>query len=79
MHWCAESTPSGDSGVMLAKWLSVTNHIINKHTNHHLTYKECESYMKCVHGIIPNNEQRAWFKPGDDFNFITITHYFNPL
>jgi len=34
MYWCVVSTPSGDSNVMVAKWLSLENHIHNKHSRY---------------------------------------------
>lgn len=64
MHWCANSTPDGSSSLMLAKWMSVSNHIVNVHNDHHLTAAECKEYKHCDHEVIPDDEQREWFTPG---------------
>ena len=34
MYWCVVSTPNGDGDMMVAKWLSLENHIHNKHSGH---------------------------------------------
>ena len=34
MYWCASSTPVGEGAVMLAKWNSLPNYLLNKHTDH---------------------------------------------
>ena len=67
MHWLALSTPSGDKSVMLGKWISMTNHIINRHKNHHRTSDDCKNYKNCQHEPIPRDQQRKWFKKGKIF------------
>lgn len=53
LYWCALSTDDGDGEVMLEKWLSLLNHIHNKHWGHGKIYK------KCTHGHLRN---RKWLK-----------------
>ena len=57
MYWCVVSTPSGDSNVMVAKWLSLENHIHNKHSRHG------QLFRKCSHGrLVGRNRNKKWFK-----------------
>ena len=44
MYWCVASIPSGDGNMMVAKWLSLVNHIHNKHLGHG------KPFRKCTHG-----------------------------
>ena len=53
LYWCALSTNDGDGEVMLEKWLSLLNHIHNKHRGHGKVYK------KCTHGRLRG---RKWLK-----------------
>lgn len=53
LYWCASSTADGDEEVLLEKWLSLLNHIHNKHQGHGKKYK------KCTHGRLRN---RKWLK-----------------
>lgn len=41
VYWCAASTPDGNSDVMEAKYLSMLNHIVNKHKHNNAHYPEC--------------------------------------
>ena len=50
LYWCATSIPSGDKELIKAKWLSLDNHIHNKH-NHTGAFK------KCVHKQL---QKRKW-------------------
>lgn len=59
MYWTAASTPSGDSEEMLAKWLSVSNHVQNIHTGH------SDQFPSCTHGELRGQQRRKrWLKPG---------------
>lgn len=53
LYWCALSTKSGDGEEMLEKWLSLLNHVHNKHRGHGKLYK------KCTHSRLRN---RKWLK-----------------
>ena len=55
LYWSTVSTPSGNSDVILAKWLSLDNHIRNKHTTHNSKH-----FKKCLHGLI--TRCKKWLK-----------------
>lgn len=55
MHWVSASC-DGDGELVSAKWLSLMNHIRNKHVGHSQRYPACE------HGEL--TEDRAWLKEG---------------
>ncbi|XP_033741770.1 uncharacterized protein LOC117328352 [Pecten maximus] len=55
MHWVSASC-DGDGELVSAKWLSLLNHISNKHEGH------SEKYAACEHGEI--TEDREWLKKG---------------
>ena len=55
MYWCAMSTPSANSDLIKAKWLSIVNHIHNKH-KHEGIFKNCGH--KRIHG-----HRKKWFHP----------------
>ena len=54
MYWSAASTESGDGDIIEAKWLSVINHIHNKHSHSN------KLFPKCVHSTIRN---KKWIQP----------------
>lgn len=57
MNWCVVSTPNGDGDTMVAKWLSLENHIHNKHSGHGRLFR------KCSHGrLVGRNRNKKWFK-----------------
>lgn len=41
MYWCAASTKEGDGNIMEAKWLSIGNHIHNRHRGHGQLFPKC--------------------------------------
>lgn len=57
LYWCAMSTKVGFGDLILAKWKSFINHVVNKHSNH-----EDPLFTKCVHE--PITERRDWIKIG---------------
>ena len=63
LYWCASSTTDGNGDIIAAKWLSVVNHIRNRHTRHG------KLFPKCLHGKYKRKwgEAVKWLKPG---NFI---------
>ena len=63
MYWCAASTKDGDENMIEAKWLSVINHIHNKHKGHG------EPFPECAHGPI---HSKKWIK----FRKFTIQAHF---
>ena len=42
LYWCAVSTPDGNADVMEAKFVSITNHIVNVHKHDNPLFKECQ-------------------------------------
>lgn len=57
MYWCVSSTTNGDGDMMVAKWLSLENHIHNKHTGHGRLFK------KCAHKrLTARSRKKKWFK-----------------
>ena len=60
MYWTAASTPQQDGELMLAKWQSLLNHIVNVHTGH------SERFQQCLHPIIPpSDDRKKWLTPGN--------------
>jgi len=47
---------NGDGEQVKAKWLSITNHVINVHQGH------SETFPSCAHG--PLEEERQWLRRG---------------
>ena len=41
LYWSAVSTPSGDGELIKAKWLSLDNHIHDKHQGHREAFPSC--------------------------------------
>ena len=54
LYWCAASS-QGDPDLILAKWKSISNHIVNIHEGHD------EKFWRCEHGDL---DERAWMLPG---------------
>ena len=44
LYWCLASITDGDGGTIKTKWLSLDNHIHNKHTSH-----GSQLFPKCIH------------------------------
>ena len=60
MYWCASSTDDDDPDLKEAKWLSITNHIMNRHSGH-----ENPLIPQCAHGRLHGRERKKkWLKPG---------------
>ena len=53
LYWSALSTTEDDGSLVLEKWLSLGNHIHNKHKGHGSRYK------RCGHGHL---KRRKWLK-----------------
>ena len=60
LYWCASSTPDGNGDIIEAKWLSVLNHIRNRHTRHG------KLFPKCLHAKYRRRQGQAvkWMKQG---------------
>ena len=56
MYWTACSTPDANPDVMAAKWMSVSNHVVNIHNHDNVHFRAC------LHE--PLDEERAWISPG---------------
>ena len=57
LYWCVASTKHGDEDTIEAKWLSLDNHIHNKHTH------DTNVFPRCVHGNLRGTERnKKWFK-----------------
>lgn len=60
MFWCASSTDDDDPDLKEAKWLSITNHLMNRHSGH-----ENPLFPQCDHGRLHGRERKKkWLKPG---------------
>ena len=57
LYWSVSSTADGDEDVIRAKWLSLDNHLHNKHRNHGTTH-----FRKCNHGRLGRRNRKKWFK-----------------
>lgn len=53
LYWCVASTEDGDGETILAKWLSLDNHVHNQHTH------ASPRFRRCVHGRL---SKRKWFQ-----------------
>lgn len=58
LYWVAASS-SEDSQIMVDKWLSISNHICNKHEQH-----PGPSFPSCLHGPIDPSAKTKWLRPG---------------
>ena len=56
LYWCVVSTPSADGDMMKAKWLSLENHIHNKHSGHGRPFPKC-SHKR----LVGRNRNEKWF------------------
>jgi len=54
LYWCAASS-AGDGDLVLAKWLSILNHVCDIHSGHG------EPYNECLHGVL---QPRLWIRAG---------------
>ena len=58
MYWCASSTQDGNGKVMVAKWVSLMNHIMDIHEH------SDENFAKCLHPpASAEDPQTKWLKP----------------
>lgn len=58
LYWCVASTTDGNGDTIKVKWLSLDNHIHNKHTSH-----GSQLFPKCVHRRLRGRERKKkWFK-----------------
>lgn len=56
-YWCVSSTEDGDPETMLAKWLSLENHIHNEHRH------DNNKFPKCAHGKLRGQDRKKkWFE-----------------
>ena len=53
MFWCLSSTHDDDLDLKEAKWLSITNHLTNRHSGH-----ENPLFRKCAHGRLHGRERK---------------------
>jgi hypothetical protein len=57
MYWVA--APDGNGPLMLEKWQSVANHVMNVHRH------DGDLFPQCQHGRLEGRErQKKWLKPG---------------
>lgn len=73
LYWCASSTPTGDPQMMLEKFLSIENHVQNKHSGH-----AGELFVECAHEPISAEAERtkAWLEPGE---FLGMSRFSMPI
>ena len=67
LYWCAASTPSGKGEEIKAKWLSLDNHIHNKHCGHGKPFPRCKHARLSARG-----RRKKWFKRR---KYITYLNY----
>ena len=65
LYWCVASTEDGDGDTVLAKWLSLDNHVHNKHKH------DSPKFHQCVHSRL---SKRKWFKRRKFYYSIMGTH-----
>ncbi|VDI38082.1 Hypothetical predicted protein [Mytilus galloprovincialis] len=59
LYWTAASSTGLDQVVIVAKWYSILNHIINVHDGHG------DEFPACQHGPLEGRERhKKWLKPG---------------
>ena len=57
LYWVAASTPDGNSDIMLAKWESILNHMMNVHSGHSALFPSC------LHDPITERTDKEWIRP----------------
>ncbi len=58
LYWSAVSTPDGNGDLIKAKWMSVVNHVHNKHKGHG------KNFPVCKHKKLGRRARKIkWFKP----------------
>ena len=58
LYWSAVSTLDGDGDLIRAKWMSLDNHIHNKHKSH------SKEFPSCKHKTLRRRDRKKrWFKP----------------
>ena len=71
MFWCAATTDDNDGDIREAKWLSITNHIKNKHRGH-----GNKLFSKCVHGrLVGHDRKKKWLDAGLSKTIILISYF----
>ena len=66
LYWSVVSTPSGNAEMIKAKWLSLDNHIHNKHSGHG------ENFPRCSHGVLKGRDRnKKWFKRRK-YNYVSM-------
>ena len=59
MYWAAATTNDGPKELVVAKWKSLINHVLNIHHGHG------ELFPDCAHGQLEGADARKqWLKPG---------------
>lgn len=59
MYWTAASSANLNEDLILAKWQSISNHIINIHDGHSTLFPSCQ------HDDLEGRERhKKWLKPG---------------
>lgn len=74
LYWVAASTPDGNGDMMVAKWLSLLNHVANKHEghdqllsslNHVVLGPDAPLFPACLHDPLGEEDRdKAWMIPG---------------
>ena len=55
-YWCVTSMKDGDPETMVGKWLSLDNHVHNRHTHTH-THRD-KKFPMCVNEKLTGSENR---------------------
>ena len=64
LYWSVSSTSDGDPNMMLAKWLSLENHIHNQHRHQN------KKFPKCFHGRRNRRDKKKqWLKRRKSFYY----------
>lgn len=59
LYWCVVSSPPDSPNLILAKWKSVLNHVLNKHRGH-----DDVLFPKCAHARLTGRQaKKKWLKP----------------